>query len=167
MALFSLKLPPGVFGQGTQYQAKGRWRNAQLVRFLGGTTRPVGGWSALATSGASITGIVRALLGWRVAGAASAHLAVATNSKLYTFIGGVLTDRTIGDLSAGAATTMSSKGAYGKGLYGRGKYGVVAQMEERGVRNAEVAGSIPAGSTRWRDRLARFMAPGWKPGGRR
>lgn len=124
MAFFSLKLPPGVWNQGTQYQGKGRWKAAQLVRFIGDTKRPVGGWSLLKTTGATLSGTVRALLGWRIAGAASPHLAIATNSKLFTFIGGALTDRTIGNLSAGAAKTSYSTGAYGMGKYGIGKYGV-------------------------------------------
>jgi hypothetical protein len=124
MPLFSLKLPPGVWNQGTQYQGKDRWRDAQLVRFTSGTIRPVGGWSALNTSGATLTGVVRALLGWRAQGFSAPHLAVGTVSNLYTFSAGTLTDRTIGNLSAGGVDTIYASGAYGSGNYGAGRYGV-------------------------------------------
>jgi len=43
----SLKLPPGVLRNGTQNQAKGRWYDAHLMRFLEGATRPLGGWETL------------------------------------------------------------------------------------------------------------------------
>lgn len=45
--LITLDLPPGLYRQGTKYQSKGRWYEAQLVRFLEDTVRPVGGWSRL------------------------------------------------------------------------------------------------------------------------
>lgn len=50
MTLYPLAFPPGIYGQGTVYQGKGRWRDANLMRFLEGTVRPVGGWSALEMS---------------------------------------------------------------------------------------------------------------------
>jgi hypothetical protein len=42
-----LSLPAGVMKNGTEYQAAGRWTDAQLVRFLEGTIRPIGGWEPL------------------------------------------------------------------------------------------------------------------------
>lgn len=47
MSLLSLKLPPGLFGNGTLYQAMGRWARAQLIRFYEKTIRPLGGWVEL------------------------------------------------------------------------------------------------------------------------
>jgi hypothetical protein len=41
-----LKLPPGVYKNGTLYQAKGRWTDANLVRWIEGAVRPWGGWEA-------------------------------------------------------------------------------------------------------------------------
>lgn len=50
MTLVPLKFRPGVYRQGTRYQAKNRWYDAHLVRFLEGSVRPVGGWNALGLS---------------------------------------------------------------------------------------------------------------------
>ena len=44
---FPLKFPPGMFRNGTEYQAKGRWIDGNLVRFLEKTIRPIGGWENL------------------------------------------------------------------------------------------------------------------------
>ena len=39
-----IKLPPGVYKNGTEYQAAGRWNNANLVRWYENTLRPINGW---------------------------------------------------------------------------------------------------------------------------
>ena len=41
--LNALRLPPGLWRNGTRYQSKNRWYGANLVRFLNGTILPVGG----------------------------------------------------------------------------------------------------------------------------
>jgi len=48
MALLPIKISPGFFKNGTQYQAKNRWYNGNLVRFSEGRLRPIGGWQRLA-----------------------------------------------------------------------------------------------------------------------
>lgn len=48
MALLPIKIPPGFFRNATQYQAKNRWYNGNLVRFSEGRLRPIGGWQRLA-----------------------------------------------------------------------------------------------------------------------
>ena len=48
MALLPIKIPPGFFRNGTQYQAKNRWFKGNLVRFSEGRLRPIGGWQRLA-----------------------------------------------------------------------------------------------------------------------
>jgi hypothetical protein len=50
VSLVPLQFPPGVYRQGTRYQAKGRWYDASLVRFLEGSVRPIGGWQALSST---------------------------------------------------------------------------------------------------------------------
>lgn len=47
MPIVSLEIPPGAYRNGTEYQAKGRWRDVNLVRWHEGATRPVGGWTAV------------------------------------------------------------------------------------------------------------------------
>ena len=43
--------PPGLWRNGTKYQAKGLWYEANLVRFFSGTIQPVGGWQAATLDG--------------------------------------------------------------------------------------------------------------------
>jgi len=47
MALLPIKISPGFFKNGTQYQAKNRWYDGNLVRFSEGRLRPIGGWQRL------------------------------------------------------------------------------------------------------------------------
>jgi len=49
-----LKLPPGIYRNGTQYQSAGRWYDANLVRWYDGTLRPIGGWRKRTYSGSNI-----------------------------------------------------------------------------------------------------------------
>ena len=50
MPLLPIKIPPGFYRNATQYQAKNRWYNGNLVRFSEGRLRPIGGWQRLAPS---------------------------------------------------------------------------------------------------------------------
>jgi len=47
MALLPIKIAPGFFKNATQYQAKNRWYDGNLVRFSEGRVRPIGGWQRL------------------------------------------------------------------------------------------------------------------------
>ena len=47
MSLLPIKIAPGFFKNGTQYQAKNRWYDGNLVRFSEGRVRPIGGWQRL------------------------------------------------------------------------------------------------------------------------
>ena len=75
-------IPPGVHRNGTQYQTKGRWYDANLVRWKDGRLKPIGGWTRATTSG--LTGISRAMLAWRD-NDGDKWLAIGTSSKLYIF----------------------------------------------------------------------------------
>ena len=48
MALLPIEIPAGFFRNATQYQAKNRWYDGNLVRFSEGRLRPIGGWQRLA-----------------------------------------------------------------------------------------------------------------------
>ena len=50
MALLPIKIPSGFYRNATQYQAKNRWYNGNLVRFSEGRLRPIGGWHRLTNS---------------------------------------------------------------------------------------------------------------------
>lgn len=80
--LFPLDLPPGLFHNGTELQARGRWYDGDLVRFFQGTVQPVGGWVPRTLTGAVITGTPVEALAWETNDGV-AWLAVATTAKLY------------------------------------------------------------------------------------
>lgn len=95
--LLPLKLPPGVSNNGTQYQEKGRWTAANLVRFFQGTIRPVGGWEARELTGDTILGTPTMALGWtpEVVGVEqSAILAIGTTVGLYVVVNDEVVDIT-------------------------------------------------------------------------
>jgi hypothetical protein len=88
MPYIPLKLPPGVYRQGTQYQAANRWYDSNLVRWTEGTLRPVGGWDKRQyASGGSyldiqVTGVMRGLHAWR-ANDGTAWAGAGGAAKLY------------------------------------------------------------------------------------
>jgi hypothetical protein len=124
MPLLPLKFPPGVYRNGTRYQAVDRWYDADLMRFIEGTIRPVGGWQEVSMD-AAFSGKCRKLIGWKDNAATSPYLGIGTNSKIYTFNEGVLTDRTpLAGFTAGAEDSAITVGTYGSGNYGAYSYGV-------------------------------------------
>ena len=44
MPLIPLKFPPGVFRNGTELDATGRWHDSNLCRWHDQTLKPIGGW---------------------------------------------------------------------------------------------------------------------------
>lgn len=78
----TLKIPPGLFANGTKYQAKGRWRAANHVRFHEGTIRPVGGWQQRFTTGAILTGTAHAAISWQLEDG-TPFLAIGTTTGLF------------------------------------------------------------------------------------
>jgi hypothetical protein len=126
--MIPLRLPPGLYKNGTVYQSKGRWYDANLVRFIDGTIRPVGGWRRLQDSTgaelAALTGKPRAGYAFR-GNNGSVRIAFGTHSKLYIVIAGVLTDITPASLTAGNqdGSYAGGSGTYGSGAYGSGPYG--------------------------------------------
>jgi len=120
MALIPLKIPPGVYRNGTEYQAVGRWYDSNLVRWFENTLRPIGGWRVKSTS--AMTGKCRGLITWRDNSAAR-FAAAGTQSKLYAMnVGGTLKDITPTGFTAGSADATSTTG-YGYYTYGNLSYG--------------------------------------------
>lgn len=118
--LGKVKIPPGVFRNGTAYQNSGRWYDANLVRWFEGTMRPVGGWVRATMD--TVTGSARGMLAWRQ-NDFEARAAIGTNSNLYVLAGGSLYDITPAGFTAGRADSAAGAG-YGFGVYGDGDYGV-------------------------------------------
>ena len=61
MALLPIKIPAGFYRNATQYQAKNRWYDGNLVRFSEGRLRPIGGWQRLADTQINKKGAIKYL----------------------------------------------------------------------------------------------------------
>ncbi len=118
--MIPVDIPPGVVRTGTRYQTKGRYWDANLVRFIDGMARPVGGWTrATATP---LTGKVRAILGWR-ANNGQRYLAAGASNNLYASTNGsTFSNITPAGLATGFDDAVETLG-YGGGGYGLGPYG--------------------------------------------
>ena len=99
--LMPLKIPAGVYRNGTEYQSMGRWFNANLVRWFEGTLRPVGGWRKRSTG--QMTGKCRGIINWRDDDA-ERWIVAGTNTKLFVMNqSGTLKDITPTIFTPGAA----------------------------------------------------------------
>lgn len=119
MALIPLKLPAGVYRNGTEFEASNRWRDASLVRWIENTMRPIGGWQERDTMD---TVAIRGMLAWtdltsdqRIASGSYNKLSVASAA-------GIVTDITPVSFTAGTEDAVINTG-YGGGFYGAGYYG--------------------------------------------
>jgi len=147
-SFLSLQLPPGVRRAGTLYQSKGRWADANLVRWYQGILGPVGGWVPLPNAESFVTfdateptwdstlqtfdaaplaGIPRAAHGWRADDAAR-WIAVGTvgsgTTRLWVYSNGLLFDVTPIGIADAHADAFDPAGLYGFGPYGFGPYGM-------------------------------------------
>ena len=119
--LMPLKIPSGVYRNGTEYQSMGRWFNANLVRWFENTLRPVGGWRKRSAS--QMTGTCRGIINWRDDDA-KRWIVAGTNSKLYVMDQtGTLKDITPTTFTPGNANATLLTG-YGYNNYGNFAYGV-------------------------------------------
>ncbi|HSG62442.1 MAG TPA: hypothetical protein VLA24_13530, partial [Pseudomonadales bacterium] len=110
-----LKLPPGIYRNGTEYQSSGRWYDANLVRWYENTLRPIGGWRKRAT--AQMSGSCRGLITWRD-NSANRWIAAGTHTHLYVMNeSGTLKDITPSGFTSGYANSTVLTG-YGYGSYG-------------------------------------------------
>ena len=121
MALVPIKIPAGVYRNGTEYQSRGRWFDASLVRWFENTLRPWGGWRKRSASG--MTGIARGLITWRDNSNAR-WIVAGTAAKLYVMNeSGTLKEITPTTFTAGIADATLKTG-YGYSTYGSFAYGV-------------------------------------------
>jgi hypothetical protein len=116
-----LQIPPGVYKNGTEYQSKGRWNDANLVRWYEGTMRPVGGWRK--RQDAQLSGRPSGIIVWRD-NSNDRWIVVGTHTKLYVINeAGTAKEITPSGLTAGSADAVAKLG-YGYGVYGGFAYGV-------------------------------------------
>jgi hypothetical protein len=119
MPLIPLQLPPGVYRNGTEYQASNRWYDANLVRWVDGTMRPVGGWRVRDTVGSTAP---RAALAWSDLSNGRRYAAGFHNALKSVNAGGTVTDISPNDLTAGNLNAVLNIG-YGASIYGEYTYG--------------------------------------------
>ena len=121
MALVPIKIPAGVYRNGTEYQSAGRWYDSNLVRWFENTLRPWGGWRKRSES--QMTGVSRGMLAWRD-NSNLRWIAAGTPSKLYAMNeAGTLKDITPTTFTTGI-TDATIKTGYGYSTYGSFSYGV-------------------------------------------
>ena len=82
--LVELKVQPGVYRNGSVREAKGRYYDANLVRWKNGKLKPIGGWAKTTTT--AISGKGRTLLPFRD-NDGNSYIAVGTSSNLYIYTG--------------------------------------------------------------------------------
>ena len=121
MALVPIRIPAGVYRNGTEYQSAGRWYDSNLVRWFENTLRPWGGWRKRSES--QMTGVSRGMLTWRT-NADERYIAAGTPTKLYAMSeAGTLKDITPVTFTSGI-TDATLKTGYGYSTYGSSAYGV-------------------------------------------
>jgi len=113
--LIDLSLKPGVFRNGSVREAKGRYYDANLVRWKNGKLRPIGGWAK--TTSSTITGKGRTMLPF-LDNNKSSYIAVGTSSKLYVYTGKTSTPS---DVTPSGFVAGNDSSAVGTG-FGSGPY---------------------------------------------
>ena len=115
MPLVPLNIPPGVWKNGSEYEAKGRYYDANLVRWKNGRLRPIGGWRLINTS--TLDGKGRAMIAWRTS-SGNRYIAIGTSDKLYVYAGTASTPSNItpdGFISGNEVSTVGL--GFGAGPY--------------------------------------------------
>ena len=117
-----LQFEPGVWKNGTLYQARGRWYDADLMRWSVGALGPIGGWRTWGDNTTAITGVGRTALPW-MDNTFRRWLAVGTAAKLYAYdSAATLHDITPTGFTAGRTSANPNIG-YGNAVYGQSTYG--------------------------------------------
>ena len=86
--LVELNVQPGVYRNGSVREAKGRYYDANLVRWKNGKLKPIGGWAK--TTSSAITGKGRTMLPF-LDNTGNSYIAVGTSSNLYVYTGATST----------------------------------------------------------------------------
>lgn len=117
--LTALRIAPGIYRSGTAYQSKGRWYDANLIRFTDGRIEPVGGW--VQAQGVTLDGPGRGMHAWRASNG-GAYAGIGTVDALWAYDGDGAYDITPASFPAGNLV-QAIVGGYGGGNYGDGNYG--------------------------------------------
>jgi hypothetical protein len=118
MPLAPINVPPGVMKLATPLQTKGRYWDANLIRWRSGKLLPVGGWQRVTSTPLSST--IRGIFPWNGADGAS-YTAVGCEDKLYILNSSTYTDVTPPSFVTPDAGVYGGFGAYN---YGYTYYGL-------------------------------------------
>lgn len=115
MPLVPITLPPGVVKPATPLLAKGRYWDANLIRWRSNKLLPVGGWDRITST--PLASSVRALFPW-TDNSNESWLLIGCDTKLYANKGTIYTDVTPANFSP-----LAGDGGYGSWDYGALLYG--------------------------------------------
>ena len=116
--LVELNVQPGVYRNGSVREAKGRYYDANLVRWKNGKLKPIGGWAK--TTSTAITGKGRTMLPF-LDNSGNSYIAVGTSSKLYIYTGATSTPSDVTPDTPIAFVAGNEVSAVGTG-FGSGGY---------------------------------------------
>ena len=127
MTLVTLKIPPGLYKNGTIYQAAGRWYDADLVRWFENTLRPIGGWQTMSST--QFSDISRGMHNY-YNNSNARRVIVGTTSNLYVYDeGSNRSDITPSGITTGNIDAIANT-AYGSQFYGESTYGTARPDNE-------------------------------------
>jgi len=118
MTLIALKFPPGIVRVGTDGMARGRWWNANLIRWRNNALVPVGGWDRLTS--VPMDTPARKLVAWR-SNRDVRYVAIGTDTQLLLLDQAVMLDKTP-DGFISLPTGTANVGGYGTGPYNYSTY---------------------------------------------
>lgn len=116
-----LDIPTGIVTDTSRYDARGRYIQAENVRFWKGRPELIGGWSKITTAQTDYP--ARGILGWRTLDG-TRYLGLGTAESLYVLKSGTLYDISPGGLSTGLEDSVSiSPTSWGENTWGEGPWG--------------------------------------------
>jgi hypothetical protein len=120
MALIPLTIQPGVWLNGTAYQARGRYYGSNLVRWYDQTLRPWGGWGKFTPN--ALSGVPRGMIAWVDQTGLLWVMAGSASKLMILDSGGLYYDITPTGFTVGI-TDATNIGGYGGNTYGNSTYG--------------------------------------------
>lgn len=117
MPLAPLNIPPGVLKTATPLQVKGRYWDANLIRWRAGKLLPVGGWQRITET--PLASPIRTIFSWSST-IGSSLTVFGCDNKLYSLEGATYDDITPDNFVGAEDTSVGGYGAYDYGelLYG-------------------------------------------------
>jgi len=122
MPLIPLKLPPGIYRVGTDFEGSNRWRDQNLIRWEDQSMRPIGGWSERDDLSSDFTSSQRAAHVWIDNSGGANQAYGSADELLYVNASGTSYDITPASFTTGDEDAAINRG-FGGGFYGNGYYG--------------------------------------------